>query len=493
MLIEMHCHTSEHSPCSAVKARDLLDQVYAKGLQGMVLTDHHYLWPDHEIRALRANAGVPDHFLLLSGQEVSTGDVGDVLVYGAEVALPKGTLLSDIRLRHPHAALVLAHPYRGGKKPGEERLMNSSLDAVEIFSSNHSVAENARGLQDWHHMRFTAVAGTDTHGMSYAGAYPTLFDHPIESIAELAGELRKGRCRPFLKEIPKAGANDLVEEITFGTKGENEERQRIIIRTVHDPGRLLSAERSFYITEEIARHGFSHGMFRVPRFIDNDEEHMLLIEEGLRGSSLFEKLLRSDTEDCRHSVRLAAKWLARLHELRLRITPPGEFLEKEPKRLAKYLERFEDVRHRHTGRASEAAKAVLDAERRLYEGRPDRLVQGHGDYHPKNIYIGQDKLGSRETLYAAAIDFDSSLCLPPAFDVGTFLAQFQNQLIGHPTVLRKVPEEVFFDAYFTASKNMSPEFAAEAELFRARTDIGIASYLIKLGARGQRKPVAGAG
>jgi hypothetical protein len=385
MLLEMHCHTAEHSPCSHVSAARLLGQIYRKGLQGAIITDHHYLWPEGELRALRKATGTPGYFIVLSGQEVATPEMGDVLVYGASETIPKGTPLADMAAKFPQAAFVLAHPYRKGARPADELLLNPLLSGIEIFSSNHSVTENTRALRDWHRLRFIAMAGTDTHGESYAGLYPTIFDHPVESILELAGEVKHGRCRPFLKEIPKAGANARVDEITIGTKGDDETRERIIVRRFQGDGKWLSAERSFYIMEEFARHGFDRGKYRVPRMLEEDKENMLLIEQGLRGNSLFEKVTRSDIKDARSFVRLSAEWLARLHQLGLQITPSAEYIEKEPARLARYLERFEEAGHPHVRRAREIAEAVERAEIAIFGDHSGQLVQGHGDYHLKNI------------------------------------------------------------------------------------------------------------
>ncbi len=481
MLLEMHCHTVEHSSCSTASARELLRQTYRKGLQGTVITDHHFLWPEKELEALRKEAGTPDYFVILSGQEVSTADMGDLLVYGADEVIPKGRPVADIRTKWPQAALVLAHPYRHGKRPGQETLLHPLLDAIEIFSSNHSVAENTRGLRDWHRYRFNAIAGTDTHGVTYAGVYPTLFDHPVETMTDLAEEIKRGRCRPFFKEIPRAGSNVRVDEITIGTKGDDESRERIIIRKFEAGEKWQSAEKAFYIMEEIARHGFDRGMYRVPKTIERDNEDMILIEQGLRGNSLFEKLIRSGMEDAKLFVQLSAQWLARLHNQRLRISPPSEFLEIEQKRLVRYVERFKKVQHPHAGRAQEVMEAVGKAEMTLYESHPEQLVQGHGDYHLKNIYIGQDNMNKRETLYIAAIDFGSSFCLPPAFDVGTFLAQFRNQLLDYPDILQAISEDVFLDAYMSVAQENGNNFLNQVELFRARTDLSIASYLIKVG------------
>ncbi len=477
----MHCHTAEHSPCSTAAAKELIRQAYRRGLQGAVITDHHFLWPERELRELRRKVEVPDYFLILSGQEVSTADMGDVLVYGAEEVIPKETPAADIRAKWPQAALVLAHPYRHGKRPDAERLLTPVIDAVEIFSSNHSVAENTRGLRDWHRYKFNAIAGTDAHSSILAGIYPTLFDHPVETVRDLAGDLKRGRCRPFFKEIPRSGTNVRVDEITIGTKGEDELRERIIIRKFEAGEEWQSAGRAFHIMEELARHGFDRGMYRVPRTIERDNENMILIEQGLRGNSLFERLIRSSIEDAKLFVQLSAHWLARLHSLALRISPVSEFLETEERRLARYVERFEKIQHPHTQRARETMEAVRKAEKTLYEGHPELLVQGHGDYHLKNIYVGQDNMNRRETLYIAAIDFGSSFCLPPAFDVGTYLAQFRNQLIGYPEILQRIPEEVFLDTYISAAPGSGKDFLNQVELFRARSDLNIASFLIKMG------------
>lgn len=481
MLVEMHCHTAEHSSCSAVSAVELVRQVFAKNLQGIVLTDHHYLWNDDELIDVRRASEVPDHFLLLSGQELWTPELGDVLIYGAAETLPEGTSLAEVRARFPDAALVWAHPYRKGKRPTLAALRNPLIDGVEIFNSGHTVRENSLGLQDWHRERFTALAGTDTHGGSYAGLYPTHFDHSVRSIQELAREIRSGRCRPFLKEIPHAGANSQVIEVTIGTKGLDEVRERIIIKEISNAHKWKSAERAFRIADTIARHGFDGGTYRVPRPIDEDPASMTLIEQGLRGKSLFDKLLTADVEDGREYIVLAAEWLSRLHGCGLRITPADEFLSKEALRLERYLERFTEIGHRQTRKAREIIEAVRAEEVAIAGKHGESMVQGHGDFHPKNIFLGQDILENRSTRFVAAIDFESSYVLPRAFDVGCFLAQFRNQFFTHQHILRRYPEKLFIEAYLKNSGAAEPDFLRQVELFRARTNMSIAAYLIKVG------------
>ena len=480
MLMEMHCHTAEKSSCSSVSAVELVRRVQGRGLQGIVLTDHHALWNHDELAELRSSAGVPGYFVIMSGQEVSTAAHGDVLVYGALESIPKGTGLSEIREAWPRAALVLAHAYRKGRRPSDGQLTNRLLDGVEIFSSNHGVAENSRGLADWHRVRFTAIAGTDTHGTQYAGSYPTIFDHPLADIDELAVELRAGRCRPFFKEIPRSGANAVVTEVTFGTKEGDENRERIIIRTLQDEQKWHSSERAETVMAAVAAAGFGEGRYRVPRLIEIDRERMTIIEQGIRGRSLFDKICAAGRIDSRNYLELAGRWLGRLHRAALAVTPPQLFLEQESDRLKHYLSRFEAINHRHTGRACQIADALAVAELEL-SGSIDSFVQGHGDYHPKNVMIGQDRQEDRETLFVAAIDFGSSLMLPPAFDVGTFLAQYRNQFFGVHEILRDLPEAIFIDAYLDEGPPVGDEFMWQVELFRARTNLSIASFLIKVG------------
>jgi len=266
MIFEMHCHTSEHSACSHVDAVSLVQRVFEKGLEGVVLTDHHYLWPLEDLEELRRRAGVPEYFIILSGQEVSSSDFGHVLVYGADRTIAEGTALSALRKEYPQAAVIWAHPYRSGYLPLPKRLLNPLLDGIEIFSTNHTVSEMNKGLLDWHTYKFTAIGGTDSHSSSYVGIYPTLFDHPVREIQELAVELRAGRCRPFFKEIPRSGTTDTqVLEVTMGTKGQDNVREKLIIKRHENPDAWKAGARTFPILEELARHSFRTGRFRAPR------------------------------------------------------------------------------------------------------------------------------------------------------------------------------------------------------------------------------------
>lgn len=481
MLLEIHAHTAEHSSCSSVSAKDLVQRIFMEGLDGIAFTDHHYLWPLENLEPLHSAAEVPKDFLILSGQEVST-DFGDMLVFGADRTFPRNTRASEIRRSCPEAALVWAHPYRGGQFPPDEKLRDGILDAVEIFNSNHTVRGNTRGLRDWHRLRFIATSGTDTHAASYAGVYPTVFFHQFRTIEEMASEIRHGRCVPLLSETSHFGASARVTELQMGRREGGEPQERLIIRSAGTPEQWQASSRSFAVMEALAEHGFGEGQFRVPRPIENDRGSEMAIEQALGGRSLFDELLTASRLRGEEVVRLAAMWLVRLHNARLVITKGDEFIPSETQRMARYLENFSYSQHPHTMKFREILDAVLEEERQIAAHEPDSFVQGHGDFHPKNILIGDDKVNGRDdTSWIAAIDFEKSMVQPRALDVGYFLAQFRNQFHEHREVLRSYPESLFIDRYLESAGADQEDFRRQVYLFKARTNLSIASYLLGVG------------
>src|SRR5512138_2025616 len=102
MIVETHCHTSEHSRCSHVAAVDLVRRLCEAGIQIIVLTDHHYQWSEEELADLRRRAQLPEICRILAGQEVETYDFGHVLIYGAKATIPALRVsLPQIREQYP--------------------------------------------------------------------------------------------------------------------------------------------------------------------------------------------------------------------------------------------------------------------------------------------------------------------------------------------------------------------------------------------------------
>jgi 3',5'-nucleoside bisphosphate phosphatase len=478
MVAELHCHTSEYSACSHVNAVELIQRAYDSGLQAVVITDHHYQWSDNDLAEVKRKSGVSDHFSVLSGEEFKTSDYGDVLIYGLKKTLAKQTLsLKELREKFPKTAIIWAHPYRHNKIPRKEKLLNPLLDAIEIFSSNYSTSEAARAMNDWHQKKFTAIAGTDTHALSYTGTYPTIFDHAFTTIEELVEEIKAGRCRPYFKEIPRSGTTDTeVKEVTIGPK-KAAERKKMIVKTYSNIEAWKSGERSSNIISEILKQGFGEGKYRVSRPLDKDEMNLSLIEEKIEGELLYEKLIDSDKKNAEKYLKMAAEWLAEFHNMELKITPAGEYLSIEKERLETYLNGMYASNHPHTERIKQVVDMVWKKEEEILKKDPESLVQGHGDFHVKNLFINEDD----NIEYIGAIDFDSSYRLPRAFDVGTFIAQYRNILFEKNEMNYKAPVDIFYKEYLRKSSQLDENFQADVQLYKARTYLSILSYLVKVG------------
>jgi len=480
MLLEMHCHTSRYSRCSQITPVDLVRQVKKKGLQGVIITEHYYLWKEVELKALRVDSEVDENFLIMAGQEVET-DIGHVLVFGAEGTIGEKISLKDLRELFPDACLVWAHPFRNGNIPDEERLLNPMLDATEIFSMNQTVKENYMGIKAWHKYKFTAISGSDTHAQGMAGVYPTQFDHPVLTIKDVAGEIKKSRCKPFFKEIPKSGTNIIVTEITIGTKGEDESRNRIILKHITDDKKWESARSSSDVTSFLYKNGFGEGQFRVPGIVEVNEKERLIIEDGQRGKSLFDLLSRVDMTIGLNYFRLSAQWLAKFHNKGLKQGDIESSIKREHKRFNSYLNSFVRTKSLYLNKINPVIDFIKNKEDGLYSRHKELFILNHGDYHPKNIIIGQDMQHDITTLFISVIDFGNSIMYLRSFDVGYFLSQFQAQFYAYPEILKHYKESDFIDTYIKESDNIDLDFMEEVKLFKLRANMSIASYLIKVG------------
>ncbi len=479
MLIELHCHTSRYSACSTLEPVEMVRRIRRRNLQGVVVTEHYRLWTQEELELLRKEAEVEENFLLFAGEEVET-DFGHVVVLGAPSTIGRKTKLQSLRRSFPEAALIWAHPFRNGREPSPEQLLDPRIDAVEIFNLNHTDKENFAALRAWHRDRFTAVGGSDAHGQRGAGLLPTLFDHPFRRPEELIEEIKQGRCRPLFKEIPMSGSNLTVTKIVIGSKGDDEYRRRLVVKKVTDHKKWSRTEKTLEVFYSIPEGAFRDGEFRVPSLVDVNYPEMTVIEEGQRGRLLFDLLPLVAPSVGGQYFDLAARWLARWHDLSLKVGTPEEARKKESDRLSAYRRAFVKTRNPHRLRAERLIEKVSGREMAILAGEGSGLVQVHGDYHPKNIIIGQDRMQDISTLFISVIDFDSSFLAPPAFDVGCFLAQYRYQLSRFPGLLERYRPERFVEVYREAAE--TPEdFDEQVRLFTARIDLSIASFLIKMG------------
>jgi predicted metal-dependent phosphoesterase TrpH len=200
--LDLHLHTARHSPDSVIDPFELLDRARAAGLDGVVITEHDYLWPDDELEDLRRYA--PD-LVVLSGIEVSGAD-GDVLVYGVTdpFAVPRGIEWPDLvaAVRRQGGACVMAHPYRWGQDA--DRLLideRNRFDGLEAMSNNMDADLRTRAAAlHARHPHLAALGNSDGHQPHVVGVCYTEFAATIRTNADLVTAIKASKTTPRINQ-----------------------------------------------------------------------------------------------------------------------------------------------------------------------------------------------------------------------------------------------------------------------------------------------------
>jgi predicted metal-dependent phosphoesterase TrpH len=192
MKFDLHMHTARHSPDSETDPFDLVRAAILAGLDGIVITEHDFLWPEPELEELRAAA---PGMVILAGVEV-TGRGGDVLCYGITdpFVLPRGIEWGELT-REVHkqgGACVAAHPNRWNQ-PFERLLKEQKpeLDGIEVMSNNMDASLRAKAaelLKKYPH--FAQLGNSDSHAPTTVGCCYTDFDADIRTNTDLVAAIR---------------------------------------------------------------------------------------------------------------------------------------------------------------------------------------------------------------------------------------------------------------------------------------------------------------
>ena len=199
MKFDLHMHTSRHSPDSITDPFDLVRSAIEAGLDGIVITDHDYWWPDAELQELRDTA---PELVILAGVEV-TARGGDMLCYGITdpFKLPRGIAWPELcrEVHRQGGAAIAAHPNRWGQ-PFEKIIKEQKpeLDGIEVMSNNMDDdlrTQAAKLLMKFPH--FAKPGNSDSHDPATVGCCYTDFDAQIRTAADLVKAIceRKGIAR----------------------------------------------------------------------------------------------------------------------------------------------------------------------------------------------------------------------------------------------------------------------------------------------------------
>ncbi len=196
MKFDLHMHTRRHSPDSVTDPFELVEAAIAAGLDGIVITEHDFMWTEPELQELRLAA---PGLVILAGVEV-TGRGGDVLCYGITnpFALPRGLDWGPLcrEVHRQGGAAVAAHPYRWGQ-PFEKvvRDQSAELDGIEVMSNNMDAGLRERAARLLtKNPHFAQLGNSDSHHPSTVGCCYTVFDAVIRTNADLVAAIRQRKC-----------------------------------------------------------------------------------------------------------------------------------------------------------------------------------------------------------------------------------------------------------------------------------------------------------
>jgi predicted metal-dependent phosphoesterase TrpH len=197
MKFDMHMHTTRHSPDSQMDPLVMVRRARQLGLDGVVITEHDWLWTEPELDELRAaGAGL----VVLSGIEVSARE-GHFLVYGVTnpFAVPRGIGVAELcwEVHRQGGAVVAAHPFRWGQ-PFEHILERErpDLDGLEMMSNNMDEECRRRTAAVQVRLGLAGVGNSDAHREEVLGCCCTEFPGPVRTSADLVAAIRGRRTVP---------------------------------------------------------------------------------------------------------------------------------------------------------------------------------------------------------------------------------------------------------------------------------------------------------
>lgn len=214
MIIDLHVHTAKGAYDSTLSIPQAIEEAEMKGLGGVCLTEHTYVWSRKELEGFSSNRKV----VLLGGMEIET-DMGHIVVFGLD------RYVSGIhragRLRHAAdevgGFLVAVHPFRRyfepedfGVKPkrswpqvvadASALPMLGLVDDIEVLNGGCTERENLLALEVAKRLGMKGTGGSDAHSERGLGCFVTVFEREVRSESELIAELKAGRYYPAQRQ-----------------------------------------------------------------------------------------------------------------------------------------------------------------------------------------------------------------------------------------------------------------------------------------------------
>ena len=204
MKFDLHLHTSRHSLDSIMAPESMVQRAREIGLDGVVITEHDWLWTEQELAQLRQSA--PDIFIF-AGIEVSAKQ-GHFLAYGVSnpFAVPHGIGVAELcrEVHRQGGAVVAAHPYRWNQ-PFDDILETErpDLDGLELMSNNMDAEIRCRAAALNARVRLAGLGNSDAHRVETLGCCYTEFG-VIRDMSDLVEAIRGRKSTPVERVTPVA-------------------------------------------------------------------------------------------------------------------------------------------------------------------------------------------------------------------------------------------------------------------------------------------------
>lgn len=200
-------------------------------------------------------------------------------------------------------------------------------------------------------------------------------------------------------------------------------------------------ERAFGLMQQLWEGGFGEGSrFKIPKPLCYLPDFKLLIQERAHGALLPKYLGRGD-DAALARARMVARWLAKLHQLET--MPAGIDACADDETSVHDFAYQLGERHPHLAPQLEELAAAICARIAFPDGLALTMV--HGDFHPENIFVTQDRV--------TVIDFDNVCRSDPARDLGYIIAQTRAMVYFSTGLLEAADREIraFLQAYLAAA------------------------------------------
>jgi hypothetical protein len=200
-------------------------------------------------------------------------------------------------------------------------------------------------------------------------------------------------------------------------------------------------ERAFCLMQQLWKSGFGEGSrFKIPKPLCYLPDFKLLIQERAHGALLPKYLGRGD-DAALARTKMVARWLAKLHQL-----------DDMPEGIDSYADDETSInnfayqlgqRHPHLASRLEDLASSICGRIACPQGLALRMV--HGDFHPENIFVTQDRV--------TVIDFDNFCRSDPARDLGYIIAQMRAMAYFSTGLLHAADREIraFLHVYLAST------------------------------------------